>query len=204
VDESDDKPWRGPSSIFLISRSSCAFINLSSQEDLERAVAFFNGRPLRPWDARCPRMVCRVRRKDDDLHAGVGAQRGTGMHRDWITAQVKEKSSTAHQRSSPEVEISRSSPPTPRESESSVPPSPAKAEHPPEDDDRREESASDAETRRRSTASYASTNSSFLARHFPKRIFILKSATTAELEDSVETGLWKTQQHNVPILGTLS
>lgn len=126
--------YRGPSSIFLISRSSCAFVNLTSEQDLQQAVAFFNGRSLRPWDVRCPRLVCRIRRKDDDLRSGVGAQRGTGMHRQWVEQQQ---------------------PVTPVVSET------------PEQED----------LRHRSTASYASTNSSFLTRHFPMRVFILKSTT---------------------------
>ncbi|ORX37191.1 YT521-B-like domain-domain-containing protein [Kockovaella imperatae] len=151
---SSREPWRGPASIFLISRSSCAFVNLSCQEDLDIAVAFFNNKSLRPWDPRCPRLVCRVRRRDDDLRAGVGAQRGTGMHRDW----VKQK----------QVEEAEHSPPQ-------------KSTH-------------------QSSASYASTNSSFLAKHFPVRVFILKSATKTELEDSVKTGTWRTQKHNEPIL----
>ncbi|WWD18701.1 hypothetical protein CI109_103155 [Kwoniella shandongensis] len=175
--EADAEPWRGPSSIFLISRSSCAFVNLSSQADLDRAVKYFNGRPLRPWDPRCPRMVCRVRRKDDDLRAGVGAQRGTGLHREWVKDQeqkVPRQTSTASTSSS-----------------SSVPPSPAVLEHPPEGEGRRRESIIGNEGKHKSSSSFASTNSSFLAKHFPRR---------AELEDSVKTGTWRTQQHNEPVL----
>ncbi|RSH90889.1 hypothetical protein EHS25_010065 [Saitozyma podzolica] len=203
-----DEPWRGPSSIFLISRSSCAFVNLSSQADLDRAVAFFNGKSLRPWDPRCPRMVCRVRRKDDDLRAGVGAQRGTGMHRDWVKQQAPPQAPVAPQDPHP-LALPLPTPPvslepvqTPSTAASSVPPSPAILEHPPDGDGRRRESIVDGEldTRHKSTNSYASTNSSFLARHFPRRIFILKSITTAELEESAKTGIWRTQKHNEPIL----
>ncbi len=163
--------WRGPSSIFLISRSSCAFVNLSSQTDLERAVSFFNGRPLRPWDPRCPRMVCRIRRKDDDLRAGVGAQRGTGMHRDWIKTQQIE----------PPGGGAAPLPQTPGTSKatSSVPPSPVIMEHAPDGEGRRRESIVVAPRAVHQTSdSYASTNSSFLLKHFPKRFFILKSWTT--------------------------
>ena len=150
INSAAEEPWRGPSSIFLISRSSCAFVNLTSKEDLDKAVDYFNGRPLRPWDARCPRLVCRVRRRDDDLRSGVGAQRGTGMHREWIKQQPQqiqlplelevplEVSAQTHQRGS-SVEGS-------------------------------------GDSANKSTASYASTNSSFLTRHFPMRMFILKSA----------------------------
>nr|XP_019045374.1 hypothetical protein I302_05763 [Kwoniella bestiolae CBS 10118]OCF24304.1 hypothetical protein I302_05763 [Kwoniella bestiolae CBS 10118] len=187
--DTDSEPWRGPSSIFLISRSSCAFVNLSSQSDLDRAVAFFNGKSLRPWDGRCPRMLCRVRRKDDDLRSGVGAQRGTGLHRAWVKDQ---ESKLPRQASSASVS-----------SANSVPPSPAALEHPPEGEGRRRESIikeGNALKKHQSSGSFASTNSSFLARHFPRRVFILKSLTTAELEESVQTGTWKTQRHNEPIL----
>lgn len=116
-------------------------------------------------------MVCRVRRKDDDLRAGVGAQRGTGMHREWVKA--------------------------------SGPVSPAAMEAPPEGEGRRRESIVQAQAeqqKHQSTNSYASTNSSFLTRHFPKRVFILKSTSVAELEESVAKGTWRTQRHNEPIL----
>ncbi|RSH94142.1 hypothetical protein EHS25_003945 [Saitozyma podzolica] len=187
-----DTAWRGPSSIFLIARSSCAFVDFWSKEDLDRAVSFFNGRSLRPWDPRCPRMVCRVRRKDDELRAGVGAQRGTGMHRDWVKQQ--------HSRLAPPFQVVEPPTITPR----SVSPSPAVLEYSTDVDGRRRESSVDPQdgpdTDGKSMDSYASTNSSFLARYFPKRVFILKSMTTAELEKSVNTGLWRTQKHNEPIL----
>jgi hypothetical protein len=68
----------------------------------------------------------------------------------------------------------------------------------PEGEGRRRESIKGAD--HKSKSSYASTNSSFLVRHFPRRVFILKSITVAELEDSVRTGTWRTQRHNEPIL----
>lgn len=141
------EPWRGPSSIFLISRSSCAFVNFSSQADLDRAVPFFHGLSLRPWDPRCPRMVCRIRHKDDDLRAGVGAQRGVGMHRSWVDQHRQERQ------------------------QSTVSPKSAALELPGED------SGHDHSSGNKSSASFASTNSSFLAHHFPRRYFILKSLT---------------------------
>lgn len=52
----------GVSSIFLISRSNCAFINFESESHLEAATIRFNGQPLRPTDPRCPRLVCRIRK----------------------------------------------------------------------------------------------------------------------------------------------
>ena len=70
----------GVVSIFPISRSNCAFVNYSGQGPLEEAIKRFNGKQLRPNDPRCPGFVCRVRKVDDDLKAGVGAQRGMGIH----------------------------------------------------------------------------------------------------------------------------
>ncbi|KAI0345919.1 hypothetical protein BDW22DRAFT_927211 [Trametopsis cervina] len=77
----------GVSSIFLISRSNCAFVNYTNERYLHAAIARFNGQPLRPHDPRCPRLVCRVRARDDDLKAGVGGQRGAGIHLKWIREQ---------------------------------------------------------------------------------------------------------------------
>ncbi|KAJ7069284.1 YT521-B-like domain-containing protein [Mycena amicta] len=45
-----------------------------------------------------------------------------------------------------------------------------------------------------------STSSSLLEKHFPDRFFILKSRTQADLDLSVERGVWATQRHNEPIL----
>ncbi|WVQ73352.1 hypothetical protein IAR50_002920 [Cryptococcus sp. DSM 104548] len=183
----DVEPWRGPSSIFLISRSSCAFVNLSSQSELDRAVTFFNGKPLRPWDARCPRMVCRVRRKDDDLKSGVGAQRGTGIHRDWVKKEQEKRQGASQgldgsvaDGQGPHVSLTN----------------PAIQELAEEGRKRDSSGSEDG----KNSGSYASTNSSFLIKHFPRRVFIVKSLTTAELEESVRTGTWRTQRHNEPIL----
>ncbi|KAE9388277.1 hypothetical protein BT96DRAFT_441517 [Gymnopus androsaceus JB14] len=38
---------------------------------------------------RCPGLVCRRRNIDDDLKAGVGGQRGVGMHTRWVRDQQK-------------------------------------------------------------------------------------------------------------------
>ncbi|KAI5474526.1 YT521-B-like splicing factor [Pseudohyphozyma bogoriensis] len=48
--------------------------------------------------------------------------------------------------------------------------------------------------------STASTTSSFLGRHFPKRFFVLKSHNEDDLQLSVERGVWATQTHNEPVL----
>lgn len=62
----------GVLSIFLVLRSNCAFITYESEAELQAAIAMFNGVPLRPNDPRCPRLIFRARKKDDDLIAGVG------------------------------------------------------------------------------------------------------------------------------------
>ncbi|KAG8885632.1 hypothetical protein FRB98_001725 [Tulasnella sp. 332] len=85
---SSEPPKNGVTSIFLIKTSYCAFVNFDSEESLKRAVRTFNGVPLHPYDPECPRLVCRRRRKDDDLRSGVAAQRGWGLHTNWIRMQA--------------------------------------------------------------------------------------------------------------------
>ncbi|KZV93859.1 hypothetical protein EXIGLDRAFT_691262 [Exidia glandulosa HHB12029] len=157
-------------SVFLISRSNCAFVNFRTEAGLEHAVQYFNGQPLRPADPRCPRLVCRVRKKDDDLKAGVGGQRGMGMHTRWVRDQqmaaVVDPREGSEQRPGPIT-------------------------HP------HEPSTSMASN---SSGSYASTNSSFLLKHFPSRYFIMKSLSEQQLLKSVEAKVWSTQQHNEGIL----
>lgn len=88
VDPSAPVPFDGEcevASVFLIARSSCCFVNYRSQEALDSAISRFNGLPIRPLEGpRSLRLVCRVRRKEDDLKAGVGGQRGRGVHKDWV------------------------------------------------------------------------------------------------------------------------
>lgn len=137
------------------------------------------------------------------------------MHREWIKAQGGTESKVP-----PPVNTNLAPPPSESalgSAKSLEPPSPAVLEHPPEGEGRRRESIiNQIQAQHQSSASMASTNSSFLVRHFPKRFFILKSLTTVsteprtvaddqvELEDSVSSGTWKTQRHNEPILGELS
>jgi hypothetical protein len=86
------------------------------------------------------------------------------MHREWINKQP------------PSLGIPAS------ESKTVEPPSPAVLEQPPEGEGRRRESiAAVNDARHESTNSMASTNSSFLVRHFPRRFFILKSLSTVSL-----------------------
>ncbi|WFD28775.1 hypothetical protein MNAN1_003789 [Malassezia nana] len=75
-------------SIFIISRSSCAFVNYEGQEHLDRACAYFHGKPLRS-KIHCPRLVCRPRKLEDAEYAGVAAQRGKGVHTNWYREQCK-------------------------------------------------------------------------------------------------------------------
>ncbi|PCH40236.1 hypothetical protein WOLCODRAFT_136739 [Wolfiporia cocos MD-104 SS10] len=190
-----DDPWGGMLSIFLISRSNCAFVNLQSQAHLLAAIRHFNGQPLRPHEPRCPRLVCRVRAHEDDLKAGVGGQRSTGLHVRYVRDK-KERAGAAGQ------EAPKAHPPTSPDAVA-TPASPPGAHAPsgtgPSSD---EEGARGHRRHRRpephssSSGSYASTTSSMLTQHFPKRYFILKSLTKNDLDISVEKGLWATQHHN--------
>ena len=157
----NDTLYDGVSSIFLISRSNCAFVNFDTEAHLHSAIDRFNGKPLRPNDPRCPRLVCRVRRKDDDLKAGVGGQRGMGIHTRWI----KEKGHKvgADNAATPSTEATSS--PTAEQVGTSM-----AAMSLSSDEER-------SRPKQSSSGSYASTTSSILTRYFPKRYFILKSLT---------------------------
>ncbi|KAK0462077.1 YT521-B-like domain-containing protein [Desarmillaria tabescens] len=187
----DDPGPSGVMSIFLISRSSCAFINFESEAYLHKAIARFHGQPLRFKHPRCPRLVCRARRKDDDLKAGVGGQRGMGMHTKWIKEQMGKAESTELSEPSDPDEV----PTTPSSSSDrhSFVPSTSFSS----DDDARPTLRTKNSS---SSGSFASTNSSVLARYFPKRYFILKSLTPEDVDISVQKGLWATQKHNEGIL----
>ncbi|KAJ3735887.1 YT521-B-like domain-containing protein [Lentinula guzmanii] len=196
-DATHDELWRffnqsddpgGVLSVFLISRSSCAFVNYESEAQLQAAIAQFNGIPLRSHDPRCPRLVCRVRKIDDDLKAGVGGQRGVGMHTKWLRdlrEKTRGKKKATDQSDQSDFDDSNSSIAALSASVSS-------------DDDNRPLFAKG--TKSNSSGSYASTNSSLLTRHFPKRYFILKSLSQYDLDLSVQKGLWATQKHNEGIL----
>jgi YT521-B-like domain/RNA recognition motif. (a.k.a. RRM, RBD, or RNP domain) len=197
---SEDSLKSGVLSIFLISRSSCAFVNFDSEDHLQQTIKRFNGKTLRPDDPRCPRLVCRVRRKDDDLKAGVGGQRGMGVHTRWVKDQKEKAEDSGH------------GIPTP-----STPSSDLLMSRLSLSDDQ-EGYKQHTGKHSSSSGSYASTNSSILSRHFPQRYFILKSLTQVsyrmvqmslrvlrldgqyDLDLSVEKGLWATQKHNEGIL----
>ncbi|KAL4261699.1 YTH domain containing protein [Pleurotus pulmonarius] len=179
----------GVLSIFLISRSCCVFVNFDNAEHLRDSIERFHGVPLRPNDPRCPKLVCRVRRTEDDLRAGVGGQRGNGMHMRWIKEQKRK--CVEHQ----PAETSSSEEPS--TSPSSVSERYGRASMSSDDDGSISQMP---KTQSSSSGSFASTNSSILAKYFPQRFFILKSLTQYDLDLSVETGLWATQKHNESIL----
>jgi RNA recognition motif-containing protein len=156
----DSSTRNGVISVFLITRTNCAFVNFESESSLLNAITKFNGQALRPNDPRCARLLCRVRRKDDDLRAGVGGQRGMGMHTRWIKEQQGKAAKASD--SSAEQSDSSDAPPTP----SSLGSRPSNASS---DDDAM------LYNKGSSSGSFASTNSSVLTRHFPQRYFILKS-----------------------------
>ena len=113
IDPSAPVPFDGEcevASIFLIARSSCCFVNYRSQEALDSAIARFNGLPIRPLEGpRSLRLVCRVRRKEDDLKAGVGGQRGRGVHKDWVKdKQAQAAASSAPASAPPRIDTSES------------------------------------------------------------------------------------------------
>ncbi|KAF8120627.1 YT521-B-like domain-containing protein [Boletus edulis] len=178
----------GVMSIFLISRSKCAFVNYQSKEHLNRAISQFTRRKLRPHDRRCPPLVCRARRKEDDLRAGVGAQRGMGIHARYVKNVLQKggKSLTVGE----ETADGQSDP-------SDLPPSASKDDEIPKSNT---VEGANHKVPTQSPSSFASTSSSFLARHFPKRFFILKSLTRYDLDLSTERGVWATQKHNEAIL----
>ncbi|KAF8074000.1 YT521-B-like domain-containing protein [Lyophyllum atratum] len=187
----EPSPSTGVLSIFLISRSSCAFVNFESEHHLTAAIERFSGQSLRPQDARCPRLVCRVRKKDDDLKAGVGGQRGIGIHTRWIKEQ-KEKVLQSSDAS--DLSTSDDVPSTGSDGQMAVTLSSWSFSS--DEDPRQRRNAKHSS----SSGSYTSTNSSLLTRFFPQRYFILKSLTQYDLDLSVEKGLWATQKHNEGIL----
>ncbi|KAJ7860948.1 YT521-B-like domain-containing protein, partial [Mycena olivaceomarginata] len=158
-----------------ISRSSCAFVNYETEAYLQVAITCFNGVPLRA-DPSCARLVCRVRRRDDDLRAGVGGQRGAGMHTRWVQA----RQGSGHGQDQ-DFSFSALSFGFGDDDDGPTPPPRMLAGS-------------------NSSGSHASTNSSLLREHFPQRYFILKSLTRDALDLSVQTGVWATHKHNESVL----
>ena len=149
--------YGGVSSVFLIARSNCAFVNFESEAQLEAAIARFHGKPIHPDNLPCPRLVCRVRKRTDDLKAGVGAQRGNSMHVKWIKEQRKiAKLEGADSKRLAKAIGGLSSPLSTS------------------DDDGERRSSTPCSSR---PSSPASTDSGILSRYFPRRYFVLKSLT---------------------------
>ncbi|CED83177.1 Putative signal transduction protein involved in RNA splicing [Phaffia rhodozyma] len=189
------------SSIFPIARSNCCFINYYDEPTLLQAVAFFNNQPIRPAEgARSPRLVCRIRNKEDQLKAGVGGQRGRGVHTGWVKSKWAkgEEAGTDIQTMTTTIPVAsyheedKNQPEGPRVDEVKEGQAPDWEPHRPE------KGLSTASLR--TMSSQASTDSSFLARYFPVRYFILKSLTSTDLDTSTEKGLWATQPHNEQVL----
>lgn len=218
-DLSDAVPAHGVLSIFIISRSNCAFVNYASAEHLQRALSYFQGQPLRPHDPRCPKLVCRVRKKDDEAQAGVAGQRGRGIHVAWLKEQ--ERKTKGEQPAQVEHDRPLVAPQARRMargmnlekgttggSTSSIGPSPESSAATPKPQSPQKNVVSSSQGRPSidessgsGSVSYASTNSS-LFRHpaFRERFFILKSLRIEDLEQSVQNGTWATQPHNEPVL----
>lgn len=197
--ESEDN---GVSSIFLISRSNCAFVNFDTEEHLRRAIVHFNGKQLHTHERRGPRLVCRARRKEDDLRAGVGGQRGVGVHTRYIREQSQQGQMNKQVAPSEDDQSSSTGRRSSVSSESGHPLAVAASLQSSDEEATRARQGSQPgdSVKAQSCSSYASSNSSFLSRHFPKRLFILKSLTQFDLDLSVENGLWATQKHNEAIL----
>jgi hypothetical protein len=166
----------GVVSVFLISRSNCVFINFESEKGLLDAISRFNGIPLRADDLRCARLVCRVRRKDDDLKAGVGGQRGMGMHTRWVKEQKQKNQEKTKDDQSDFSEFDRGS-----TSPSSIPELDRGISNFSLSSDNSEFEQNIHAKHSSTSDSYSSSNSSFLVRHFPKRYFILKSLTQVSI-----------------------
>jgi len=195
----------GVSSIFPIARSNCAFVNFDTEVHLTSAITRFSGRKIRPDDPKCPNLVCRVRRKTDDLRAGVGGQRGVGMHMKWVQER-KQRAGVGNK--SPVDDVVQGASNLSLTSDE-------------EGGGGGDENRSFEKSTGSGSGSLASTTSSVLAQHFPKRYFILKSLTQVsvyissfnhrcpqltypprqyDLDLSAEKGYWATQRHNEDIL----
>ena len=200
----DGQPiYGGVSVVFLISRSNCAFVNFESEAQLEAAIARFNGQPIRPDDQRCPSLVCRVRRREDDLMSGVGAQRGSSMHIKWVKEQQARVQNAKTDTASLSKDMTRH-------------PSPLSVS--PDDSRWIGEGQVSTHSNLSYSPSIASTNSDILTRYFPQRYFIVKSLTQVmypaslqpatisftlsqyDLDLSVQKNIWATQRHNEEIL----
>jgi len=151
----------GVSSIFPTARSNCAFVNFETEVHLTAAITRFSGRKIRPEDPKCPNLVCRVWRKTDDLRAGVGGQRGMGMHTKWVQER-RQKARIGNK--SPVDDATQGTSSLSLTSDE-------------EGGGGGDENRSFERSGGSGSGSLASTTSSVLTQYFPKRYFILKSLT---------------------------
>ncbi|KAM0790363.1 hypothetical protein ACM66B_003246 [Microbotryomycetes sp. NB124-2] len=179
----------GLQSIHLIARSQCAFLNLDSEDHLFHMIAQAHGVTLRPNDARCKPLVCRVRRTEDDAKSGVGAQRGGGLHKAWVKMNGTGGVDPVMDRDDAVNGL--------KEQVEAM-----KDELKKDDERKRVQVGNELESERESieSTSSGSTDSGFFHQHFPRRYFILKSHNQFDLEQSVKHGYWSTQAHNEPVL----
>lgn len=160
---------QGIESIHLISRSNCCFVNMASKRHLEHAIQVSNGVSLRPHDPRCRTLVCRVRKKEDDNKTGVGAQRGKGMHQNWVREQERMGKLTGAAE-----ELSNTSA---AGAVGGIADSPAI-----ESAAARASAFTSHSASTTNSVSTSSTTSGFLTRHFPKRYFVVKVSKGALFE----------------------
>jgi hypothetical protein len=142
------------------------------------------------------------------MKAGVGGQRGTGLHAKWVKEQQQKNKKPMLQVDGPQPSPGPDGVPLSSPSDTfsdSMGQLSISSASEAESSTGGEDTSMDSSTRggthgSGSSGSYASTNSSFLTKYFPKRYFILKSLTQYDLDLSVEKGLWATQKHNEGIL----
>lgn len=148
---------RAVSSVFMMPQSHCAFVNYHTEIDLARAVAHYHGRVIRPGGMK---LVCRVRNREDEMHSGVGVQRGRGVHRKWVQKHFEKELAVE-----PDTYIY----------DHAIIDGPWQPEH--ERSRSRESTADDSDS-----MSSGSTTSSLLACHFPKRYFVIKSLSVVSFD----------------------
>ena len=189
-------PGAGVESIHLIARSNCAFVNYISQAHLAQAIACSNGKPLRALDPYCKPLLCRIRKPEDNIKSGVGAQRIGGLHRSWIKRSDPAHSHAHHPKH-------RHTLPAPAADHAAkLPPSRENNHHHQQHSNSLNESSNIRTSSTLTAASNQSqsTTSSFLTSHFPRRYFILKAYTDEDLRISVDRSIWVSQTHNEPVL----
>ncbi|CAH7671048.1 YT521-B-like domain-domain-containing protein, partial [Phakopsora pachyrhizi] len=164
----------GIKSIHIISKSNCAFINYISSQHLQKALLACNKKPLRSQTPTSKPLVCRIRKPEDNMKSGVGAQRIGGMHKSWIKKQklkLKKNQNIDNSMADPSRNLHKLN-----------------------------EFNTEALTEISESDDSDSTTPSFLANNFPSRYFILKSYTEEDLKISVEKSMWASQSHNEPVL----